>query len=176
MAQGHGGVAPMASRPATPVQPAPASTYGTGMPYPQQASPLAANSFSPPVGISPASSPPLAERPLGYQPMAQAPAYAPMAPVQTPAENRPPQSSYPQAPAYPAQPPEWAPGERTGQVTTMVAAPGPQEAAGERTQHRRVVRRQLQTSAAYMVVAFAIAMIVFFFGAVILLAIYFSNQ
>ncbi len=83
-----------------------------------------------------------------------------------------PHSPQPQQPPADA-PPTWAAAERTGQVGTAATAPAePQGISTQRTSRSRLLRRQQQNQSAYLLVAFAIAMIVFFFGAVLLLAIY----
>lgn len=85
-----------------------------------------------------------------------------------------------------APPPTWADSGRTGEVGTVVAGQGgPQQvsaeqaATGELTTSRgnrgRQLRRQQRSQAAYALFGLAIALIVFFFGAIFLLAIFFGG-
>ena len=112
----------------------------------------------------------------------------PQTPSQQPAQNLPsppqpatqqPASAMPTAPQPQpptASPPAWAASQRTGQVETVVAGQSsPQEIQSARTNKGRQLRRTQQTQSAYMLFGIAMALVVFFFGAVLLLAI-FLNQ
>ena len=85
-------------------------------------------------------------------------------------------SGVPSSPAT-TPPPTWATGERTGEVSTVVAGQqGPETLDKSKTRKGRQLRRAQQAQSAYMLVGIAMAMVVFFFGAVLLIAIFLGGQ
>lgn len=116
-------------------------------------------------------------------------------PLQAPAghptnENPPSGQHHPPAGPPPVPPPAsesaasqpaWAQGQRTGEIGTVTpgesSSPQPQQGtAGSRGHRSRQIRRAQRNQSAYLLVGIAMAMIVFFFGAVLLLAIYMGAQ
>lgn len=130
----------------TPTSPAPLPTAGGEQPLPSSVMPAPAAVPQTPTGAPPDIN-------LAQQPTAQVPSSAP-------------------------QPPAWAGGQRTGEVQTVIAGQGapagasPEQVNTSRTRRGRQLRRQQQNQSAYMLVGIAMALVVFFFGAVLLLAIY----
>lgn len=175
----------IASTPPVPGGAASASGAAQQLPSPARPGERPATPQTSPPGTSP-------DRPMHAAPQQPASPASPThqsGPIQQPPGTATPQPAPVQpptaapAPAEPVSPreapPQWAAGQRTGSVSTVSAGAGSDDARGistERTQHRRVIRRQQRSQTAYMVVAFAMAMVVFFFGAILLLAIYLSSQ
>ena len=116
--------------------------------------------------------------PQSVQPAAQQTPYPqtaqPTAP--TPPHTPPAEQPQPETP-QPTPPPAWATGERTGEVSKVVAGqPSPPSLDSGKTRKGRQLRRAQQTQSAYMLVGIAMALIVFFFGAVLLIAIFLGGQ
>ena len=181
--------------PPVPQQPQPGVTSTPGFSYPPASTPGEQPLPSgPPQSVQPTigTPPPVPGSPTQTP---STPAAYPTTPnVNPPANQATPYSPAPEAsagtdysPTTPATPPSWAAANRTGEVGTVVAGQGgatqheqtedqPQSLGAGRTRHGRNLRRSQQTQSAYMLVGIAMAMIVFFFGAVLLLAIYLNVQ